>query len=251
MKKANYFIFTIAISICLSSFAENKIPDGTFQELRNFKSSDNLSLPEDYVKTFPQIILSLMEASETNFLKKYESDCKDSIDIQYIDRITKNQNKVAEEFESNMIKIDVSKCFRNTTAQKLIDITTNTEFLKKAIPSLIESNFANGRYCEKTSTPIIGKSSYCSQLDVDLTNDRYIKALNFNDWNDANSKFNLKIYFRSGYVTSRQINNDAVYHLVTYIRGPSLSTFERFFVKDFIAQAQQNTFKLVEQELVK
>ncbi|MFZ3229939.1 MAG: hypothetical protein WA160_07030 [Pseudobdellovibrio sp.] len=235
--------------ILFSIHAYCEIPEGVYVELQKFKSDNNLMLPNNYIQAFPALIEKIVSNSEEQHLTSVEKSCLDTIDVVYINKILNNSDSAAIDFESGLVRIEATKCFRNTSAKRILDISSDINFRLKAFTTIKKNTAKDDQICETTSAFSVGESNYCYQNNFESEANLYFKLTSFNIWNDNVGKYNSPVYFRYISETATQISTDAIYHMVTYVRGPKLSSFQRIFAKSFIKKTQADVFQKLVEEL--
>lgn len=244
MKK---IMFSVALFTTLSATAD--IPTGVFTGVTQF-TSQNQKLPLDYVQRIPQIIHNLLISFEKQFNQQNSQACVDLTNVQYIKEFQPSNNSIINDFESSFLRIEVARCFENTTAAKVLSTMNNLEFKKKAFSTVtsVVSNGSNAT-CETSSAPMLGASHYCYKDFLDQSNPNYLQLFTFNDWFEISDQFQAPVYFRESLVSTRQMGGQVLLHSVTYARGPKLTTIQRLFAKSFIANAQTTVFNMLADDL--
>lgn len=226
-----------------------EIPLGVFSGVSQF-TWQNQRLSETYVKQIPQTIHNLLINSEKKFDVQNSSACVDLTNVQYIKEFQSSTDPIINEFESSFLRIEVARCFANTTASKALGTLNSLEFKRKAF-STVTSVVANGpnTICETSSAPSLGDSHYCYKDFLDQSKTQYLQLFSFNDWFEITNQYQAPVYFRESLVTAKQVGNQVLLHSVTYARGPRLSAIQRLFAKSFIANAQNTVFNTLADEL--
>lgn len=226
-----------------------EIPAGVFTGVSQF-TWQNQRLSENYVRQIPQTIHNLLITSEKQFDQQNPNSCVDLTNVQYIKEFQSSNDPTINEFESSFLRIEVARCFMNTTTSKTLSTLNSLEFKGKAFPTLktVVPNGANG-FCETSSPPSLGDSHYCYKDFLDQANPHYLQLFSFNDWFEITNQYQAPVYFRESLVTTKQLGNNVLLHSVTYARGPRLSFTQRLFAKSFIANTQNTVFNSLAEEL--
>lgn len=245
MKSLVFFIGLLSVSY-KSSAAE--MPSGVYNSLAQF-NFENTSLPKDYVKIIPQFIYDLLVKSETEFTQSRPS-CTSLTDIQYINQLNKTNDPVIKELESSFIRIEVAKCFENTTPEKVLSTLSSPEFRKKSFSTLTSVTITSeNSLCETSKAPLLGRSHYCYKNYWNRNNLGYLQLFTINDWFELSDQYTVPVYFRASFMTARQINNTVLLHSVSYVRGPKLSFFQKLTAKSYIENNQIEIFQKLDEEI--
>ncbi len=248
MKQFSY-AFSILFTAAISATAAVEIPSGVYLGISQY-SSQSQHLPDDYIRQIPQTIHNLLIASENIFANQTTNSCVDKTDVQYVNQFQATNNPVVNDFESGFLRIEVARCFANTTAAKVLSVMQSPEFKKKAF-STVTSIVANGANatCETASAPMLGASHYCYKDFLDQANTDYLQLFTFNDWFEYTPQFQVSVYFRESLLTAKQLATRVQLHSVTYGRGPKLTAIQRLFAKSFIAKSQTDVFNVLAADL--
>ncbi|MBC7457661.1 MAG: hypothetical protein H7235_05240, partial [Bdellovibrionaceae bacterium] len=117
-------IFWVALFTTLSATAD--IPTGVFTGITQF-TSQNQRLPLDYVKQIPQTIHNLLISFEKQFNQQNSQACINLTNVQYIKEFQPSNNAIINDFESSFLRIEVARCFDNTTAAKVLSTMNSLE----------------------------------------------------------------------------------------------------------------------------
>lgn len=245
----NFFITSFLLAFTWAAAA--KIPDGVAVEMQRYTSESGEKLSAEYIQSFALTLLEKSERDEKQFSAQHEKDCVDSIMVDFGQRITETTQAAARSFEDGIVRVEIAKCLENTTPSEVIGIIETSAFRRKAIDSIKVSQPSptGPGFCEMAST-FAGDFSYCSQLEIDESNDRSIQTKSLNYWNDPQKKFKY-FYFKASRGSLRQVQNNTLYHYVTYIRGADLNIWIKRLGGFFIKRAQENTIRVLQEELRK
>lgn len=242
-------ILLLSALVSAKALAVTEIPNGVYSGVSQFVWQ-NQQLPEAYVRKIPQTIHNLLISAEHDFNLQNSNHCVELTNVQYIKNFQNSTDPTISEFESSFLRIEVARCFENTTAAKVLSTLNSLDFKRKAF-STVTSVVASGvgATCETSSAPSLGDSHYCYKDFLDQTRPQYLQLFSFNDWFEITNQFQAPVYFRESLVTTQQIGSQVLLHSVTYARGPRLSAIQRLFAKSFIANTQTTVFNTLADEL--
>ena len=235
--------------ICVLFIALNagaELQDGVYSELSQFVGKNGETLPSAYIKGLPEVIESLTQASEKKILA--QTQCKNQIEVTYINSLTNSNIDLINQFESGFVKIDSSFCFPSVDTEQLLKKSNDPVFRKSAFSTISQVYLKDGLNCETTNAPTIGSSNYCYQLLSNFS-PTYSTIQSYNVWNDPSQKFDSPVYFRSVFESARQVGQNTQYHLVTYVRANKLNTVQKFFARSFISNTQSEVMMKLLEEL--
>jgi hypothetical protein len=235
-------IISIIISAAVFTNAQ-QIPQGVHAELSKFTG-----LPGNYVLSFPEMMNERLKLNEAMYHKNINSNCQPRFDVQYISKLTNEPNQTVKNFESGFIGIEVTFCFSNTPADKVMSLFFDPEFQAKSVSTIKSSYLKDGLVCEKTTAPTIGNSHYCYSQSTDVQ-PGYILGTTFNVWNDTIQNANAPVYFRQIMASATQVDGGTEFHLQTLVRGPTLNFVQRLFAKSAIVSEQQSIYEKMKQRL--
>ncbi len=219
------------------------IPVGTYTELSKFPG-----LSQAYVQNLPTVINNLLMSKEEAYHKNIKSNCSSRFDVQYISKLTPQTDAAVQDFETGFIGIDVTLCFINTTAEKVMALFSDAKFQASSVSTIKSSVEKDGMVCEKTTAPTIGNSHYC-YVQQSYSQPGYVMGFAFNIWNDSIHNADAPVYFREILATANQTGNVTEFHLQTLVRGPKLNFIQKMFAKSAITSEQQSVYEKMKQRL--
>jgi hypothetical protein len=239
------FLFTLLLSIQSWAVGTDEIAF----ELSKFVSNQNEHLPSEYALQLTQLIEKKTQADEkAKFDDNSIRNCTDQIEITYMNSLTNSSSQSVQEFEAGFVKIDASLCFPKVSTELVLKTSNNLEFRKRSFKT-IQTTYAKGELnCEITDAPTIGLSNYCYRM-IPKYSENYSTLQSYNVWNDSDLKYDSPVFFRSVFESARQIQDQTMYHIVSYVRANKLSSFQKLFAKSFIMNSQKMVFKKLKEEL--
>lgn len=238
-------IFAIFILNFRFVSAETNLSKPIRFEIDKFQNSERKFSDLEYSKNLIQIINQNITSSEEMFWKNAHPSQADLIRVDFINALTETTDPLAQDFESGFIRIEASAVFKNKTSENILELINNPQFRLEAFSTLTESKFVNNLICEKTIAPTIGKSNYCYILKKEKIDKDFYKYVSMNISNADIANYNAPVYYRTISETAQQVGPDTIYHVITYVRGPKLSKFQKFFATGAIENTQRKTFQFL------
>ena len=242
---------TILTGIFFSSLCWANLPEGAYGGISNYHFRQTPLTP-DYVKMFPSFIHGLIQKSEAIFDAANNNSCADKTEVESVDHLTSARNAVALNFESSFMRVEVTKCFENTTAEKVLSALSTTSFKAKAYSTVMSVVAkSNNVTCEKSKVPLLGKSHYCYENFLDKSDSEYLKLFSINDWYELTTEYTVPVFYRETLIAAREVGSRVQIHSISYARGPDLTSVQKFFAKSFIAKTQDAFFIKLAEEIQK
>jgi hypothetical protein len=242
MKKSIFLLMNLMSVLALANSVS--IPTEVFTELQKFRGRDGQALSADTIRQLPDRVHEMVLSRQEAFYQNLKGHCQDSFQVTFGPQVLQSSDSATKDFQSGMIRVEASKCYANANPQELVRISALPEFKKRAFSTLIYTPTmpqAN-TYCESTWVRSIGKSRYC-YTDFELEkSDASVSQVNFMVLNDDGGQYDAPVYYREAFVSARQMGSQTLYYVLSYVRAKELSSFQKFFAKDYMAKSQDQVF---------
>jgi len=243
MNKFTFITLTLVSSLAFAKTVS--VPNEVKVELRKYQDHGQ-GLSANAIQAFPLRVHQMILQRQNHFFEGLNGKCQDTIEITFGPQVMASEDESLRSFEAGLVRIEASKCYDNADPDELIQISASPEFKKKAFPTLRQITVENNLSCETTSAPSIGKSRYC-YLSFDLEKSDLVSSqVNFLTFNDDDKSFDAPVYFREAFVSARRMGPQTLYYVLSYVRSTELSSFKKFFAKDYIAKVQKQVFTELE-----
>lgn len=215
-------------------------PPGVTNELEKFGG-----LRPSYVRSFPgwvheRVVNELESAMKTTLTS---GRCREKLDIRFMKGLGTGEKLTRREadFEGDMIRIEFIACLSTKLrAQRLGEVLLSDRYQRRALDIVTESNRSGARTCQKTSTPMVGRSSYCFE-SAELFDDGLFVTHSLIDSNTPG--FSAPIFFREMVGAAVETRRATVFYSLTYMRGSDLNSFLRFFARGKLESSQKQALE--------
>ncbi len=225
-----------------------EVPPAVIQEINGFKFNEQ-GPPEGYADSFLKLITHKIQNEKILALTTLSKACKESVSVSFAQALLTPyaSHPAVQEFESGLIRIELSACYSHGTPTEAIRIFSDPDFQNEALNTLKESHGNGALICDTTEVTTIGTSKYC-YLPVIESSPQLALHHHFNITNDPDPKL-VKVYFRELFATAQQTDSGIAFHLITYIRSAKISGLKKMFARNVINLEQNQSTSLLREKL--